>query len=451
MNADNSSTESTGSRPFPGGTWHGTIETERGELAWVVHLHHDEDGLEAIADLPMRQGIRLADAACEGDMLRFRSQTLGEFHGRISSDGQAINGAIHPPGRLYPAKLEHGAPPVRTMARPQQPKPPFDYHVEEVRFAGAAPDVLLAGTLVRPSHPRAAVVLVTGSGALDRDETAFGHKPFHVLADYLAQRGYAVLRVDDRGVGASTGSRDGITMADEAADAALAVGYLRQRHDLRGLAVGLIGHSTGGLVATMVAVDQGEAVFVVSLAGPGHRLGEELTLRECAELARMGRSAGDISRYATFARALREHVGDLPAEAVIQAADIVGIGVATSASNAAIAHFSGEASLRQLNLPWFRHAYRLDPAPLLRRLRVPYLAMTGALDTQVIAASSLARMREALAAHSDAEVIELPGLNHLFQHCSSGSPLEYAQIEETFSPSALERLTDWLDQRFGCG
>jgi pimeloyl-ACP methyl ester carboxylesterase len=310
----------------------------------------------------------------------------------------------------------------------------------------------LAGTLTLPrtAAPHPAVLLITGSGQQDRNEALLGHKPFLVLADYLTRRGIAVLRVDDRGVGGSTGEVAKATSADFATDVRAGVAYLKQRKDIDARRVGLIGHSEGGMIAPMVAAGSKDVAFIVLMAGTGVP-GEEILYEQSALILKAnGASEAAIARNraaqekmyaiaktekddAVAARKVREILRQLAASPVT--------GTAAKGEDAA-----AEAQVKMILSPWFRYFLAFDPRPTLRKVRCPVLAINGEKDLQVPPKANLPAIRAALKAggNRDHTEKELPGLNHLFQACKTGSPTEYSQIEETFNPAALQAMGDWI-------
>ncbi len=304
--------------------------------------------------------------------------------------------------------------------------------------------------------PHPAAVLITGSGPQDRDESLMGHRPFLVLADHLTRRGIAVLRMDDRGIGKSTGRFAAATMDDFATDIEAAVRYLRQRPEIAPGEVGLIGHSEGGLIAPLVAVAIPDAVdFVVLLAAPGTP-GSRILVRQGELLARA--SGVDSALVAKNGRAqarvyevLRTERDSATAARRIDAITDSLFAELTPAERAQLgATREGVRSAQQaLFTPWFRRFVAYDPAPTLRRVRQPVLAITGSTDLQVPAEENLAAIREALAAggNRDVTTVLAPNLNHLFQHATTGLPQEYGQIEETMAPEVLDRIASWVRAR----
>jgi pimeloyl-ACP methyl ester carboxylesterase len=435
------------------GTWNGSIQYGDVPIPVVLRFDDSESRLSATADFPQQQriGIPVRDLSFEQDTLRFATRSFGDYAGELSSDGLSIVGAFSQGEKRYSLTLHAGDIEPAKPVRPQTPQAPFGYAIEPVLVDNAAAGCALAGTLTIPTERalRAVMLLITGSGAMDRDETVFGHKPFWILADYLSRHGYAVLRLDDRGVGESTGDRSAITLGDEADDMAAAVEYLQRRADMHGLPIGLIGHSMGALTGMTLAARRTDIAFLVSMAGPAFTLGEVFAERECEALARSGKDEDAIAAHRRFTRALYEQLRDRPVNEPIDAAGVAALAARFGATETAFAKDS-EEWIARFNQPWFRSAVHAEPAAYLDRVRAPFLAINGSVDAQVPATSNLAAMNERLAAvdHADFETVELAGLNHLFQTCATGAVYLYPVIEETFAPSALGIIRAWLDARF---
>ncbi len=291
----------------------------------------------------------------------------------------------------------------------------------------------------------AAVVLLSGSGAQDRDEAVFGHRPFFVLADHLTRRGIAVLRVDDRGVGESEGTMAVATMEDFVTDALSAVSYLVGRSDIDRTRIGLLGHSEGASVAPLAANRSDDVAFVVLLAGMGMTGRELLELQLVAINRAMGMPESVTEARSTMQKRLLDIATTASNDnAVAEQARAV-------LSESGLTGDAAEAQVRALLTPWMKFFLSYDPLPALRELRVPVLALNGEKDTQVPPAENLGPTEAALreGGNPDFTVRELQGLNHLFQTAETGSPTEYAQIEETMSPVALEIVADWIAERTG--
>lgn len=346
-------------------------------------------------------------------------------------------------------------------SRPQDPLPPFPYLAEEVRYRNERAGITLAGTLTLPegSGPFPAVALISGSGPQTRDSELFGHRPFLVLADYLTRRGIAVLRTDDRGVGASEGIFREATSRDFADDAQAAVAYLRGRADILPGAVGLLGHSEGGLVAPMVAADGEGVAFVVLLAAPGVN-GEEILYEQGALIARAfgapeehialnRRLQGELFAVLEAEEDAVERARGMEAVFRRQFADVPEEERAASG----LTQQEEDEWIRQqisgMGGPWYRFFLMYEPAPVLARVQVPVLALYGERDLQVAAPQNAPAVEAALrqGGNPDVTVETFPGLNHLFQTAALGVPQEYPTLEETMAPRVLERVADWILER----
>jgi pimeloyl-ACP methyl ester carboxylesterase len=431
--------------PPAAGSWYGALPIQALSLRLQIELSAGADGSLSGSWASVDQGAgkssQLSDAKAVDGALSFTVPAVqGRFAGRWDTAAGGWRGAWTQPGGVFPILLKSGRAPPRL--RPQTPKPPFPYRSEAVAF-DSAPGVRLAGTLTLPpgKGPFPAAVLITGSGQQDRDETIIGHKPFLLIADTLTRRGIAVLRLDDRGYGSSTGDFAASTTADFAVDIGQAVAFLRTRLDIAPGKIGLIGHSEGGAIGPLVAANDHKIAFVVMLAGPGVTGAETVSAQRRAIMLSAGASeaqvaqseavnarilaaAADARTSAEAAEKIHAAVPELPAAQVRQAA-------------------------AQAALPWTRFFLAYDPQPALREMRCPVLALNGAKDQQVVPAVNLPAIRAALRSNADATVIELPGLNHLFQDAPTGSPDEYADIEETLSPAMLTLVADWVVKHTG--
>lgn len=441
------------------GRWGGALEVQALRLRLTMTVADSGGALHARFVSVDQDGTAFpATVTTRGDSAFFEAAMIGARYraalvGRDTLRGEWMQGA----GTLA-LTMVRGADAAMVLRRPQHPRPPYPYREEQVAVE-SVPGVRLAGTLTLPpgDGPHPAVLLVSGSGPQDRDETLLGHKPFLVLSDYLTRRGIAVLRLDDRGVGASTGAFAAATSGDFAQDAAAAVRWLRARPEVADDQVGIVGHSEGGLIAPLVASRTQEVAFIVLLAGPGTPSAELLM----AQGALISRAGGDTDSEIERTTALQRQLFTAIATEADSAALHGRLREIASAYQASLtpeeraepgnSDATMAAALNSLISPWFRWFLRYDPAPALRATRVPVLALNGSLDLQVPADENLAAIQRALAAggNRDVTVEKLPGLNHLFQTARTGAPSEYAEIEETFSPAALQRIGDWIVQRFG--
>ena len=335
--------------------------------------------------------------------------------------------------------------------RPQTPAEPFPYAVEEVDFANASDDsVHLVGSLTLPEGegPFPAAVLITGSGAQDRDETLLGHKPFAVIADHLTRNGIAVLRYDDRGVGASTGDYNAATSADLATDANAAARYLMTRDDIDPMSIGFVGHSEGGMIGPIAMMDNPYIAYLVMLAGPGTALDQLMLSQRRLIGSQVGMSEEQLDSAEPVMAAVFDAIGSSASQAEgLEAARELLTPEAMVALGAP-ADTDPQIVLAQVGTRWFHYFLSYDPAPNLSRIRVPVLAINGSLDRQVPPVENLAEIAAATSANADVTTLELEGLNHLFQTAQTGAVGEYADIEETFAPSALAIVSDWIAERF---
>jgi hypothetical protein len=361
-------------------------------------------------------------------------------------------------GSLYACQTASG------QSRPQEPKPPYPYDEQEVVYQNKKDGVQLAGTLTLPRSkgPFPAVLLITGSGPQDRNETVIDHKPFLVLADHLTRLGIAVLRVDDRGVGKSTGRFSEATSEDFAADALAGVEYLKTRKEVAPRGIGLIGHSEGGLIAPLVAAASTDVAFIVMMAGPG-LTGEQILYRQTLLISKAAGMSDDLIAQN---RAAQEHIFAILKQEKDNVVAERRISEEAGAFREVAAKARAEATEEQKKTidmiaaaiesqaklvvsPWFRFFLTYDPRSALMKVRCPVLAINGEKDLQVPAKENLAAIRLALetGGNKDYTVLALPNLNHLFQTSRTGAISEYAQIEETISPAAMDTISKWILRR----
>jgi pimeloyl-ACP methyl ester carboxylesterase len=429
------------------GDWAASITLPTGSTQrLVLHVRTGAGGTVAVADLPdqLSYGLPIRPIARQGQKVTLEMKaTKGVFEGVLSADGKTIEGTWSGQAYKGPATFTSRAIQAGGPRRPQTPKPPFPYRTEEVAV-DSAPGVKLAGTLTLPQGrgPFPAVVMITGSGAQDRDETILGHKPFAVIADRLTREGIAVLRVDDRGFAKSTGVFATATDDDFAVDTAAQVAFLRKRGDIDPARIGLIGHSEGGLVAPKVAAKDPKLAFIVLMAGPGVPLGEVLRAQRAALGPAMGVSPEQLRRSQT----LVDHVDAAmrgakdSAEAEARALTVI----KAEAGDIAPTPAAQQMAAKQLANDWMRTLVDYDPRPTLAKVRCPILALNGSKDGQVPPDQNLPAIRAATKANRDVTIVELPNLNHLFQTAKTGAVGEYADIEETVAPIALDTMAAWI-------
>ena len=452
-------------------TWVGTIELLGASLDIIARLEPDPDKpgtWRGRLDIPM-QGLKdfpLQDVGLDADGLEFTLAPPGGseaqravFVASREPGAATAQGELSQNGQNFPLKLRRLAPgeaPDVGPKRPQEPKPPFPYTAREVSFASEVDGVPLAGTLTAPTdgtkkHP--AVVLLTGSGAQDRDESIMGHKPFLVLADHLTRSGIVVLRYDDRGVGGSGGNSASTSHTTLQRDASAALTWLQAQPEVDPTRVGLIGHSEGANIGILTAVADKRVAFLVLLAGMGVS-GKQILPMQMAALLRAAGAAEDALPgliklenkliTAVMKQAPRAQLEDLARELI---RDQLEQSKPPTPVTAEQLETLIKASLAAFETESFRSLLRHDPRPVLRKLKTtPVLALNGSLDLQVPATENLGEIEKALRAakNKDITIKQLPGLNHLFQHAKTGQVEEYSKIEETLAPELLQEVSTWI-------
>lgn len=520
------------------GTWSGKLTAGGSSLRIVFNIRVENGAYVATMDSP-DQGVKaipVSKVTRSGSAVSIEVKMIGGvFSGELASDGGKINGMWQQSGMSFPLNLEKQATELSGQAsnmnptQSQQSASPPDaaqggtgggtkngtaggaekganvpgapYSEVAVRFPSRSPGVELAGTLTMPDGegPFPAVVLVSGSGPQNRDEEIMGHKPFGVIADYLARRGIAVLRYDDRGFGESTGDFASATTLDLAEDARGAFAFLAGTDTIDAGRVGIVGHSEGGLIAAVIAGEQGRtptlgtaaqgvaiqsiqsavqgmpaqgtapqgsagpaAKFIVMLAGPGLR-GDRLLLVQGRAIALASGASEEAVEVATALNAKLYAIAVRDDPIAVRRQQLIDTFMAAAAASPEAAHYQKAAPADkaaweaqvgkqagavadQLLSPWVQEFLVLDPAEYLRTVRVPVLALNGTKDVQVPVDVNFPAIGDALASAGNDHytLLRLEGLNHLFQHARTGLPGEYGQIEETFDPAALDAVADWI-------
>jgi dienelactone hydrolase len=432
------------------GSWLGTLDAGAAKLRLLFQITTTPDGLN-VTMTSLDQGggaIPASTVTHDGATLTLQFALVGgAFSGTFDKDFKTLEGTWSQRGATLPLALKKSdaaATAATATKHPQEPKKPYPYRAEDVKYPNKSAGIELGATLTLPQGkgPFPAVVLITGSGPQDRDETVFGHRPFLVLADYLTRKGIAVLRADDRGVGESTGDFSKATSADFATDTEAGIAYLKARPEIDVHKIGLVGHSEGGVIAPMIAARNHDVAFIVMMAGtgvPGDQVIAEQT-RLILEAQGVPHDQAEKQRAdeieilalvkqekdpAVLEKKLRERFAGKVSEAQI-----------------------GE-TIQKVNTPWMRYFVNYDPATSLSKVACPVLVLNGEKDLQVPPKQNLPAIRHELeaAGNKHFEIVELPGLNHLFQTAKTGSPAEYAQIEETIAPAALEKIATWILQQ----
>jgi pimeloyl-ACP methyl ester carboxylesterase len=446
------------------GSWLGTLNAGPQKLKIVFHIKTDSvHAYQSSFDSPDQGafGISCSETRMKGDSLEMLIKMIGGGYVGKWDGKNRISGYYFQNGMHFPMDLSRTSDTLAVRIRPQTPKPPFPYNSEDLEYDNRGSGIHYSGTLTYPRSggPFPAAILITGSGQQDRDETLFGHKPFAVIADALTRRGYAVLRVDDRQMGKSTGDVSMATSQDFAMDVETGIRYLRGRKEINPKKIGLIGHSEGGLIAPMVASRDPDVDFVILLAGPGLK-GSDLMEWQNEAIARSHGASAEMGE------ALKKFSG-LLIQAILSSSDsshqsetawnsFLSWKKNTDPSIVKTMGLADEepaknliwSQLHRMNNPWFRYFLQVDPAVFLSKLHCKVLALNGSKDVQVVPDQNLAAIDSALKAGGvkNYSTEKLTGLNHLFQHCKTCAVEEYGQLEETFAPEALQKMGDWLDK-----
>jgi uncharacterized protein len=437
------------------GSWLGKISAGPIELRVIFNLSLiDKDSLVATLDSPDQgvKNIKLGPVSLTGVTLNISAGALlAEYNGTIIND-TLIVGTWKQAGNSNTLNLNK-LKSAFAFIRPQEPKPPFSYTSEDVTFTNNKFNIKLAGTLTMPAGkgPFPAVILITGSGAQNRNEELMGHKPFLVISDHLSRNGIAVLRFDDRGTGLSQGNYTTANSADLATDAEAALAFLKDNPKINSRLTGLIGHSEGGLIAPIVASNNPDISFIVSLSGPGVT-GEQIILRQSVDISRAsGIDEKKIQESVTtnkklFAILKKEPDNNKASEKMIAAYKKILVKRKASPDEIEKEVKQIQTNLNPAGLTWFRYFIMTDPLVFWKKVKCPILALNGDKDIQVSADENLAAIEKAVrsSGNSSLKTVKLPGLNHLFQHSTTGLPAEYGKIEETFSPEVLRIITDWI-------
>ncbi|MFL9830437.1 alpha/beta hydrolase family protein [Flavobacterium sp. ARAG 55.4] len=434
------------------GQWHGVLKVPGAQLRLVFNIEKTANGISATMDSPDQgaKGIPVSSSSFESSVLKMAiAQAQIAYEGTLGTDNTII-GNFKQSGQNFPLNLSKEKAEKEIPIRPQEPKKPYSYYSEDIIFENKKAGIALSGTLTLPKQEGVfpAVILISGSGPQNRDEELMGHKPFLVLSDYLTKNGIAVLRYDDRGVAASKGDFKTATTADFATDAEAAIEYLKTRKEINKSKIGLIGHSEGGIIAPMVATQSKDVAFIILLAGTGIQ-GDQLLLLQQQLIGKTSGMSAEALEKIKFNNT--------------QIFDIINKSTSTEQLQTDLAHYlkqnpsaekpSGmteeefvRLQMQQIATPWMQYFIKYNPATALEEVKCPVLALNGEKDLQVPPKENLAAIKAALSrgGNKNVSIIELPNLNHLFQECETGSPQEYATIEQTLAPVALTEITKWI-------
>lgn len=421
------------------GSWKGALNAGAVNLRLVFHFTTDSNGKAACTlDSPDQgvNGIPAEVVYISSDSVNIAISSIHATYAGKVADSE-LKGTFTQMGQPFPLNLKAG---TAAMSRPQEPKAPFPYTTEEVSFVNSHDGNTLSGTLCFPigyeQKKRTAVplvVMVTGSGQQNRDEEVAGHRPFLVIADFLARHGVASLRYDDRGAGNSTGNPATATSEDNKRDALAAVQFARKTKKFG--KVGVLGHSEGGLIAFMLAADKATD-FIVSLAAPAVR-GDSILMLQHDRMLRDSRiSESQINGYNLGLKTIYAALRKGAANGELQEA----LSVFRQQTGASLP----EKQIQALQTPWMQFFLGYDPARDIKQTTCPVLALNGTSDWQVDCGVNLGTIRKLLPQNSKNVVREYPTLNHLFQHSPTGNPVEYGTIEETIAPGVLNDIAGWI-------
>jgi len=456
------------------GNWEGVLETPGNEIPVVFHIIKDSSGkYSATFDSPKQKAYNLACGEViikEDSVILMMPIVKGKYAGLLSADKKKLTGTWYQGPATMPLLMKKTSDEVTTkkINRPQTPKPPFPYKSEDVEYDNADKSIHFGATFTVPlpdpnvNYFRApvypTVLLITGSGKQDRDETIFDHKSFAVIADHLTRQGIAVLRVDDRDIGKTTGNFNAATSADFAKDVEAGLNYLKSRQDVDIDNIGLLGHSEGGMIAPMVASKRSDVKFIVLLAGPGVKINELMEQQSVDMAAANGTPGKFLEKYRLLYRELVNTIINEPDTAKAFSKSVVVFDNWQKDKSAfLVMNTTGvkdeksktkfiQSFVKQLSTPWFNYFLKFDPAEYLTKLSCPVLALNGEKDIQVSAKQNLEAIRSALekAGNKNFKTMEIPGLNHLFQHCKKCTFNEYSELEESFDPGSLDIISNWI-------
>jgi len=438
------------------GQWNGALKVQGTQLRLVFNITKIDNGVSSTMDSPDQgaKGIPTTTTSFENSILKITIASAKiEYEGTLGKDN-VIVGTFKQGGQSFPMNLSKEKIEKEKLIRPQETINPYPYYSEDITFENKKAGISLAGTLTLPNKDGVfpVVILISGSGPQNRDEELLGHKPFLVLSDYLTKNGIAVLRYDDRGTALSKGDFKTATSADFATDVESAITYLKTRKEINKKKIGLIGHSEGGLIAPMVASKSKDVAFIVLLAGTGIQGDRILLLQQKLIGKASGVSDEDLQKSELENRKVFDIVNKSTNLEKLNI-DLTDFIKQTLKDNPNTEKPEGmndddfvKLQVKQIATPWMQYFIKYNPAPALEKVKCPVLAINGEKDLQVPPKENLEAIKKALTKGGNKKVTikEFPNLNHLFQECKTGSPDEYATIEQTFSPTSLTEILKWL-------
>lgn len=438
------------------GQWNGALKVQGTQLRLVFNVTKTDNGLSSKMDSPDQgaKGIPTTTTSFENSILKITIENARiEYVGTLGKDN-IIVGLFKQAGQSFPMNLSKEVIEKEKFVRPQEPIKPYPYYSEDITFENKKAGISLAGTLTLPNKDGVfpVVILISGSGPQNRDEELLGHKPFLVISDFLTKNGIAVLRYDDRGTALSKGDFKTATSADFATDVESAITYLKTRNEINKKKIGLIGHSEGGLIAPMVANKSKDVAFIVLLAGTGIQGDQILLLQQKLIGKASGVSEEDLRKNELINRKVFDIVNKS------NSLEQLNIDLTNHIKQSLVDNPKAEKpkgiseddfvklQVKQIANPWMQYFIKYNPAPAMEKVKCPVLAINGEKDLQVPSKENLEAIKYTLTKGGNKKITikELPNLNHLFQECKTGSPDEYAKIEQTFSPTALTEILKWI-------
>lgn len=441
------------------GQWNGILKIQGTQMRIAFNLTKTDNGYSSTMDSPDQKvfGIPVTFTTVNYPDIKLTiTSAFIEYTGKVENEGK-ITGTFVQGGQSFPLDLTKDIPQKEVIVRPQDPVKPYPYKSEDIKFLNKKDNITLAGTLTMPAKGKKfpAVILISGSGPQNRNEELVGHRPFLVIADYLTRNGIAVLRFDDRGTGESTGNFMSANTVDFAGDVMAAIDYMKTRKEIDQNNLGLIGHSEGGIIAPMVAVESKDVDFIVLMAGTGIR-GDKLLLMQQeliskasgvdeAEVDKMiatNKKAFEIVISTTNQDSLKTKLTDY-VKSILK-----DIPASERPEGMSDDDYTNSMVAQMLN-PWMIYFIRHDPSLVLEQVKCPVLAINGSKDLQVPSKVNLEAIEKALTKGGNTHftIRELAGLNHVFQECTKGTPDEYSTIQQTTSPLALETMTKWIKEQ----
>ncbi len=434
------------------GYWEGKIAVSKTDSLTIgLQLEYRADTLYAELDSPDQyvagqpvSNLRFTDSVLSFQVPEYKLS----YEGRISADGQRFTGVCTQYGKKFDCVLSQGAE-RKLFPRPQTPEPPYPYLTEEVNFRDrSGKKSLIFGTLTIPeTRPKGLVIFISGSGWQDRDETIFSHRPFAVIADTLTKAGFATYRFDDFPAAIFRKS----TTYDFADGVRLILDSILQRKDFQGIKIGLLGHSEGSLVASMVAADDSRISFTIHLGGVAQpfeeimlyqseaimRVSGEMTEKEIQNSIAINKRIYEVIKKSKSKEEVSTRLATLWDELSAQLTDEEKVKYNMTPENKFTA-------IQTFSSPWFYTLFHISPKKYLKKIKTPVLAISGEKDLQVKGIETFINMQRYMKENPKSEFQTMPGLNHLLQPCTTGNPDEYGHIETTIAPDVLEGIVRWL-------